>query len=162
MKPKFLIIHHSASSRDRTTLSAINFWHKQRGFPKSSLGWYIGYHYVITGNGMLYQTRKENEMGAHARANGMNYKSIGICLTGNFEIEKPSTKQLNTLKKFIENHPNLTVLGHNQIPYPTACPGQRLLEWINNYKSNQSQSSSNDRIKKIKSLLEEALKLLND
>jgi N-acetylmuramoyl-L-alanine amidase len=87
---KYLIIHHSATPRDTTTFEAIRNYHiKQNGF------WEIGYHYFIDGRGKLYDGRPKNYIGAHCVADNMNYKSLGICLAGNFTEEKPTSEQLN-------------------------------------------------------------------
>ena len=105
-KPQYIIIHHSASIRDNTNHKMIDRWHEQKGFPKSELGYFVGYHYVITANGLVKQTRNDNESGAHAKTDdGMNYKSIGICLTGNFETEQPSSWQITSLLELIEKLP---------------------------------------------------------
>ena len=139
----FIIIHHSATTRDKTTLTAINRIHQKWFNYKSSLGWYIGYHYFITGNGIVRQTRRDDDYGIHCRANKMNSKSIGICLTGNFETEQPSEKQLASLKIILErlkknyNIENNNILGHCEvIESKTACPGKNLLNWLNKYKVN--------------------------
>ena len=99
MKPNKITIHHTDSSRDKTILSDIDSWHKLR-WPdfKSSLGYWIGYNYVILGNGNVIQTRYDDETGAHTK--GYNEGNIGICLTGRFNTESPSEAQilaLNTL-----------------------------------------------------------------
>lgn len=142
MFPSFLIIHHTASPRDKTTLQNVNAWHYVR-WPKfkSSLGFYIGYHFLITANGKISQIRRENETGAHCLANNMNSKSIGICLTGNFSIETPTTKQGDSLAILLDNLkkkydiPNKNILGHCQIANAkTQCPGKNLLSWLEKYK----------------------------
>jgi len=85
MIPKYIIIHHTATSRDKTTFSSINNGHRKRWNWKSSLGYYIGYQYLITADGTIKQGRADNEDGAHCR--GWNDKSIGIALTGNFMLQ---------------------------------------------------------------------------
>lgn len=137
----FIIIHHTATNKDKTTLTAINRVHQKWFNYKSSLGWYIGYHYFISGNGIIRQTRRNDDYGVHCRADNMNAKSIGICLAGNFEIEQPSEKQLISLKKILErlkkdfNIKNENILGHREvIGAKTACPGKIFLKWIKQYK----------------------------
>jgi len=123
-----LIIHHTASSRDKTTLRAINSWHKKR-WPnfKSSLGYYIGYHYVI-GKDWIKQTRKWGEEGAHCYGHN---KGIGISLTGNFETEEPNEYQWTELKKLVvglmaEFHlKEGDVYLHKELS-ATLCPGKNL------------------------------------
>lgn|SRR3990167_1601556 len=103
-KPQNIIVHHSITPRDLDadkTEASIERNHKARGFPKSSLGWHIGYHYMIFGSGKLRQYRKETEEGAHTKEQGMNIKSIGICLIGDFDKEEPSKEQIETLEKLM-------------------------------------------------------------
>lgn len=90
-KPNKIIVHHSASPRDTTTIFDIDEWHKKRGFLQGRDGHYVGYHYVITGDGQVHQTKDDDEEGCHTL--GQNLQSIGICLTGNFDTETPSDNQ---------------------------------------------------------------------
>lgn len=93
--PKYIIVHHSAAITPNPQVSDINEWHKIRNFPISSLGYYVGYHYVIEKNGDLIQTRLDAEEGAHTI--GQNTTSIGICLVGDFDVELPTDEQTATL-----------------------------------------------------------------
>jgi len=137
--PKYLIIHHTASDRDKTTLADVDAWHKLRwpDFRSDLLGYYVGYHYLIEANGQITQTREDYEEGAHTI--GYNQKSIGICLTGNFDLEEPSLLQLNALQPLLDrlkvqyNISSDKILGHCQVS-ATRCPGRRLLRWLNIYK----------------------------
>lgn len=135
MIPRAIIIHHSASNRDKTTLLQLNDWHKLR-WPdfKSSLGYHVGYQYFIDGKGTVYQTRKENEVGAHTLG-GWNQKSVGICLAGNFENEIPSEAQIKALAGLLEKVkqnwqiPDSQVFWHGE-KWATDCCGKNLIEWI--------------------------------
>jgi hypothetical protein len=133
---KRIVIHHTASSRDDTTIEQIDAWHKLR-WPdfKSSLGFYCGYHYVI-GKDWIKQTRSNDEDGAHTY--GHNSDSIGICLTGNFETEQPNQYQLDELRKLV-----LALLGQYNLQEKdiymhrdltaTACPGKNITrEFLHN------------------------------
>ena len=80
--PTAIVIHHSASVRESVNAEEIRKWHLERGSDD------IGYHYVITMQGLIEQGRDLAFQGAHCRAGGMNRKSIGICLVGD------STKQV--------------------------------------------------------------------
>ena len=46
---------------------------------------YTGYHYYVTRDGQLYQTRHENLKGAHAK--GYNAHSIGVCYEGGLNAQ---------------------------------------------------------------------------
>ena len=131
-------MHHTATKRDTTTFNAIDNYHRK-------LGWGgCGYHYLITGDGTLWKGRAESKIGCHCRASGMNFKSIGICLTGNFEIEVPTNAQIATLQILLKrlrvkyNIPKEQVLGHREVPNAhTLCPGKNLLAWIRDYKKKK-------------------------
>ena len=158
MTPEYIIIHHSATSRDLTTFEAINEYHRQKWNFISSLGYYIGYHYLITGDGQYRQGRADTDEGAHAK--GWNDKSIGICLTGDFMIEKPSDAQLKTLKDLLDtllkrwNIPKENVKGHREVSQ-TLCPGDNLMAWIQEYRKPPEEVIDRKTIiEQIKSLLD--------
>ncbi len=142
---KYLIIHHTATSRDRTKFSAL----------KDSYNW------VITADGILHESRPQNLVGGHCRPDRMNYRSLGICLTGNFQKEHPTEKQMQTLRgiinqlKKIYNIPTENVLGHKEVKWAiTACPGTHLMAFIKTIRKVNGCSNC-DR-------LEEELKVANN
>jgi hypothetical protein len=132
MEIKEIIIHHTASPRDTTTLDQINKWHKERNFSLSLLGYYIGYHYVITANGIINQTRIPTEIGCHCVPNN---GKLGIVLTGNFENEEPTKEQITSLERLItelqKNYflNDLNIRGHFAFK-TTKCPGKNLTIWL--------------------------------
>jgi len=155
---KYLILHHSATSRDFTSFLAVKNYHiNQRGF------WDIGYHFFITGDGKLHRGRPEDYVGAHCRTlpPSMNFRSLGICLAGNFEREEPNKAQLITLKFLLRflmekySIPAENVLGHNQVlGTSTLCPGINFLCWIDEWRSKKNDP----RLKKIAIKLREIAK----
>lgn len=128
MQPEFIIIHHSAVSRKD---NAAQFEAVQRNHIAKGWG-AIGYHYFIEPNGKLHEGRRTWEIGAHCSYTGLNIKSIGICLAGNFQIEKPADPQIfrlrDLLKEIAGNYQIKTnkIVGHNETGAPTACPGKNL------------------------------------
>lgn len=94
-----IIVHHSAADAPAPQFDAINEWHKARGFPLSTLGFHVGYHWVIEKDGTVVQARDEDEIGAHDQ--GENLDSIGICLVGNFDKTDPTTAQEESLGKIL-------------------------------------------------------------
>ena len=89
-------------------------------------GWNdIGYHYLITIDGVKHQGRLENITGAHTI--GQNSNSIGICLVGHFDNYKPNNQQLETLYNLIQDifnrYGKLPIYGHNKYATKT-CPGK--------------------------------------
>lgn len=139
-KIKYLIIHHTATSRDRTTIEAVKRYHTQ------TRGWGdIGYHWFINGKGELKKGRDEQWVGAHCnkpRGNSINFRSLGIALTGNFETESPSKEQIATLETLVANLrakysiPRENILGHKEVEGAnTFCPGRNFLPYLRTYRA---------------------------
>ncbi|MCI0619652.1 N-acetylmuramoyl-L-alanine amidase [Candidatus Wolfebacteria bacterium] len=127
-----VIIHHTAADRPHPQVPAIEEWHKARGFPLSSLGTHIGYHYVIEMDGTVVQTRQESEVGAHDQ--GENLDSIGIGLAGNFNVTVPSNEQCAALRSLLADIGERYRLGYAAfVPHrkndQTDCYGTRLDDW---------------------------------
>lgn len=108
---------------------AIDQWHKGRGFPKSRLGFYVGYHFVIENDGLLVRTRLDYEEGAHTI--GENFRSLGICLVGNLDIDDPTHAQIETLGRLLSQLCVQYAIGADAI-FPhrhfasKSCYGDRL------------------------------------
>ena len=128
-KPNKIIVHHTAASSPDPQFAAIDSWHKDRDFPRSSLGYYVGYHYVIERDGQLKTARAEWEEGAHTV--GQNTQSIGVCLVGNFDNEDPTAQQKATLGDLLHS----LCARHNIEPHDIwphrsyaakSCYGRRL------------------------------------
>ena len=112
-----IVIHCSATREDRPfPVTSLIACHQARfGF--------TGYHYYITRDGQVYQTRHENLVGAHARH--YNQHSIGVCYEGGInkrgqngdtrtEAQKHALWAL--LKSLKTDYPNATILGHRELP----------------------------------------------
>ena len=137
MSQIIIIVHHSATARDLTTVAGIDNGNRNRGYNKSSLGFYCAYDYVIEGDGAITQTRKELEPDYHTSAyNGL---SIGICLTGNFGIEQSSEAQRIALRGLLDKIQGRYGMQKTNIKvhkdfYATECCGRNLIQWVKNYK----------------------------
>lgn len=103
---KNIILHHSSAPESTPkadssnyTLAMCNADHKFRFNMKSSLGWYVGYHYFIDKYGKVTQTRLDTEEGAHCvgynnhPGDNPAKASIGIHLSGNFDVFLPTEAQ---------------------------------------------------------------------
>lgn len=152
MTPEHIVVHHSITPRDQDQNRAeqgINNTHKERFNFKSSLGWYVGYQYIIYGNGELRQYRKDSEPGTHTKEQSMNFKSIGVCLTGNFDSELPSTAQVNTLTKFLKDKSKQyaikSIRPHRFYAGYKSCYGNKLKDdWASNLTKGNSMKLVND------------------
>ena len=119
-----IVIHCSATRCDRrfSVEDLIACHHARFGFTR--------YHYYITRDGQLYQTRHENLVGAHARH--YNQHSIGVCYEGGLD-EKGNSKDTRTeaqkatlwhlLKSLKVDYPNAKIIGHCELPHVAKdCP----------------------------------------
>lgn len=128
-KPNKIIIHHSADSSTENQAEKIDAYHKSLGFPRSEIGLYGGYHYLIERNGYIFEYRNETEIGAHDKDENIN--SIGICLAGNFNLETPTTAQCTALSSVLDRllrdwHIPISRIEPHRWGDTTDCPGLRL------------------------------------
>lgn len=128
IKIQNIILHHSWS-RDNGELD----WPGIRNYHVKDLGWdAIGYHYGIELYSSHYEILTGRFMdveGAHCRDKGMNHKSLGLCLIGNFDEVAPPEKQWKAavdLTRSICSRFNLSIssiLGHREAGSSKTCPG---------------------------------------
>lgn len=130
---RYIIVHHTAGQIGDAL--RVDRMHRQRGFIDG-----LGYDFLID-NGSLAKGNGEVEVaprwvkqqvGAHCKADRMNFRGIGIALVGNFDHARPSSSQMLTLTKLVAllgdyyQIPMGHVLGHRQVPGAhTDCPGKR-------------------------------------
>jgi hypothetical protein len=104
-KPRAIVIHHTTTPDGRTLSWGIIRLDHMGLVPWSN--WLkkpmdeIGYHYGVEVYGYAdyeYEEiligRPETWAGGHCPQEGMNDKSIGVCLTGNFDLAPPSDRML--------------------------------------------------------------------
>lgn len=130
-----IVIHHSATSQAQTnqkTLQSIDREHSKLHKKVGKNGWHIAYHFIIMPDGIKIETRDLDEVGYHAGNFPVNLDSIGICLIGNFQHEKPTEKQerafRNLLKLLIRRFPSIEDIKlHKEVRIGyTPCPGAHI------------------------------------
>lgn len=113
-----IIVHCSDSNvKSHDNIETIRGWHvKERGYSD------IGYHYVITQDGVIHEGRPLSIAGAHAY--GHNTGSIGICLTGKSVFTQRQHVALSGLlfglKQAFDIKPS-NIIGHYDVSIKT-CP----------------------------------------
>ena len=120
---KYIIIHHSGGTdanpkadSSNYTVAQCNQDHKIRFNMLSSLGYYVGYHYIITKDGTITQCRKDDE--ESAATIGHNKDSLNVMLCGNFDIQLPTTAQIEALKGFLQQKADLySIPLYNIVPH---------------------------------------------
>jgi N-acetylmuramoyl-L-alanine amidase len=119
---QFIVVHHTASSV-AWTVEDLDREHKARGWSG------VGYHFVVTADGVARRARPEDLQGAHCA--GYNHLSLGVCLVGNFEEYAPPEAQLaaaaDLVRWLLSRYPGARLVPHRELR-PTQCPG-RLFPW---------------------------------
>lgn len=133
---RYLFVHTEGAPGRGVYGSArsINDYHRHE------LGWAgIGYHQVITRNGRVELGRPLGKRGAHVE--GMNHCSLGICVTGNGDLQPFTPEQHDALIRLLGSLcrvyrvPFDHVLGHREVNdlvakglapkgTPKTCPGK--------------------------------------
>ncbi|HEX2972186.1 MAG TPA: TAT-variant-translocated molybdopterin oxidoreductase [Tepidisphaeraceae bacterium] len=125
---RYIVIHHSATPRGGAR--SFDQEHRRRGWDG------MGYDFVI-GNGtdtrdgqIEVGSRWTRQIqGAHAGVALYNEYGIGICLVGDFNIDRPTPSQISSVARLTAylmstyHIPTKSVLGHRDCK-PTDCPGR--------------------------------------
>jgi len=144
-----LIVHHSAGTNQANDWSAIvrSIW----DFHVNTRGWDdVGYNWLIDPNGVIYEGRGTDLIGAHF--SGKNTNTEGVCLLGDFTEITPTQDAFNKLVQFLawkscnkdlypidrvrhapSNSTLLQVSGHRD-GCATACPGNSFYPLFDNLR----------------------------
>lgn len=141
--PRFIVIHGTDVSRTKNAhqFAAVNRYHQEREFPISSLGYYVGYHFLLESGGQLIRARLDSDEGAHTNQveNGVsvNLQSLAICLAGDFDVELPTPEQIAALRPLISQMrkdyaiPAERIRFHRSWATTKTCPGSLLHDdWL--------------------------------
>lgn len=152
------VIHHADAIK--ASFEEVNRWHTEEN------GWAnIGYHFYITKKGEVHEGRPIDVVGAHSYGN--NDKSIGICLEGNFILEKIYPLQrlalIDLLNYIIQKYPSIKIVPHRQLNN-TSCPGEiglaDILSKLNYEKKNDRLTELENRIEQLDSKLNRIIKVI--
>lgn len=161
---KRIYIHHSQSPKT-TTLNQIKEWHLANGWSD------IGYHYVINGEGVVKRGRDNSIPGAHvaneAKTEFDNRETLGICVTGNFDVEHPELEQIARLETLLVSlcmqyniHPS-HILGHRDFKGVTkTCPGENLYNIMNDLRFHVDRKLNPPKIGWLERILRYLIKVI--
>lgn len=147
---KHVIVHHSAGSNTTTNfLEAVrNIYTFHTTPPPNGNGWNdIGYNFLITQDGTIFQGRDgqeimdgDNVLGAHFC--GKNSGTMGICLLGNYNEVQPTNiaikslinlagwklgkEKLPVIGQFQHTDGLLNIISGHRDGCATECPGNNL------------------------------------
>lgn len=135
VSPYRMAIHHTASPADDGGDAAARM-RQMQAYHMDTNGWCdIGYHFVVSQAGAVYQGRSdERRPGAHVLNN--NSGNVGICLIGNFQNQQVSDTQLNKAAEIVRwvgqtydiPFNRTSIKGHREHSgQSTSCPGDNLL-----------------------------------
>lgn len=128
--PEFLIIHHGGGSdadpladTSHHTAKMMEEWHLAKGWEG------LGYQFVIHKNGDVWRGRPEHYHGSHTTTH--NKKSIGLCLSGNFDATLPTKAQEDSLRSLLVGLMSTYNISKDKIvPHRTfankTCYGKKL------------------------------------
>ncbi|MBI4833318.1 MAG: N-acetylmuramoyl-L-alanine amidase [Planctomycetes bacterium] len=133
---KYVVIHHSSTKSGNARI--FDRYHREEMKMKDGLA----YHYVIgngtkSGNGEVEVGERwfRKIPGLHCFDANMNEQSIGICLVGDFEKDKPTKAQMSALNDLLKrlqrdyHIPLENIIGHSSVDKgKTDCPG-KLFPW---------------------------------
>jgi len=124
----YIVVHHSASPTT-TTVADIRRWHVD------DHGWdAIGYHWIMTGDGVIHRCRPIPMQGAHCL--GWNDGSLGLCIVGDNTTlrQKWRYTQRASLIQFAAGcnllFPGVPIVGHRDLKSGTDCPGVDVRKWM--------------------------------
>ncbi len=130
-----VVVHHSgvpaAHLRDSKIraeaayMRGIQMHHRSRG-------WFdIGYHFVVMPSGRVFAGRPLWALGAHVV--GHNRGTVGLCLAGDFDLERPTQEALisldSVLADLIPGGDAVPLVGHRDLA-DTSCPGGSLYAFV--------------------------------
>ncbi|KKW38232.1 hypothetical protein A2454_01755 [Candidatus Peribacteria bacterium RIFOXYC2_FULL_55_14] len=148
-----LVVHHTAQKVDGDARPAVERVRALYEYHTNGRGWGdIGYHYVIDGEGQIYEGRAGGDyvVGGHVYCG--NVGTIGIVMLGNFDVEQPAHAQTNSLKWLLAELADRygldleeqavfhgksmpVIVGHGDL-IPTECPGYYVRETLNTIRSH--------------------------
>jgi N-acetylmuramoyl-L-alanine amidase len=106
----------------------------------------IGYHFLIDGDGRVIEGRPVEALGAHAENH--NRGNIGVALMGNFNEDRPSAAQIESLKRLVSYlcaryriDPATGLCMHMDLK-GTACPGRHVAHMFPSLRSEISQRAA--------------------
>ncbi len=150
---RMIVVHHTAVANGGDSRSGAEKMRALYSYHANNRAWGdIGYHYVIDDNGVIYQGRAGGDfvVGGHAYCH--NVGTIGIALMGNFDIENPTQKQVQSLQWLVATlvqryniNTGRSLIYHGQI-YPflvghrqlldTDCPGRQMFAVLDQVRTH--------------------------
>ncbi|XP_058127466.1 peptidoglycan recognition protein-like [Anopheles ziemanni] len=95
-----VIVHHTTGDRCMSAPGCRELVRNIQTYHQTQNGWSdIGYNFLI-GSSFVYEGIGWHRAGAHLR--GRNDKSIGVAFIGNYDLERPTARQLQLLNTLLQ------------------------------------------------------------
>ena len=147
-KTDTIVVHHVGIPDGDTSAAAIHRAHLNNGWAG------IGYHYVIRKDGTIERGRPLATVGAHAE--GQNFHTVGINVTGNFEKEIPTKAQITSLEKLLLSvcdiyhlDPGVTTIVGHRDENNTDCPGKNLYRLLPEIRDDVKVMQFEEKLKGV-------------
>lgn len=140
--PYRITVHHSGDVKeaDMDAIEWLRLVDRQHmdGLGKKEPWACIGYHFIISADGRVFEGRPLQFQGAHAGWDEVNRLNIGVCLIGDFDKERVPPAQRAALLRVLDRLcleygiSRGNVFGHQHWKV-TDCPGRFLMTVIDSY-----------------------------
>ncbi|MDE2512358.1 MAG: N-acetylmuramoyl-L-alanine amidase, partial [Elusimicrobia bacterium] len=140
MHPTHVTVHHTEGPQTLTEAQTaavvrnIQHYHMAGRAAEGKDTWDdIGYHFLIDGSGRVIEGRPAETLGAHA--GGANQDNIGIAMMGDFNRQKPTPAQIESLTRLVsflaikygQNPSRAGFLEPHRHYDQTDCPGKNMM-----------------------------------
>ena len=140
MHPTHVTVHHTEGPQTMTEAQTaavvrnIQHYHMAGRAAEGKDTWDdIGYHFLIDGSGRVAEGRPAETLGAHA--GGANQDNIGISVMGDFNRQKPTAAQIESLTRLVsflaikygQNPARNGFLEPHRHYDKTDCPGKNMM-----------------------------------
>lgn len=129
----WVVVHHFASpdipcgatiAEEAKAIRGVEAHHAGKGWAG------IGYNFVITQSGHIYEGRGWGRIGSHAK--GRNSTSVGVCFAIDGDAHDLTPAAIKAFRDLVdagvgtgEIAPDHKIVGHRDV-WATACPGDRI------------------------------------
>ncbi|HAH07943.1 MAG TPA: hypothetical protein DCM05_15705 [Elusimicrobia bacterium] len=142
-----ITVHNTAGAQTMSRAETLRQVRGIQSYHQNDKGWAdVGYHFLIDGQGRIVEGRALDKLGAHTE--GHNSGNIGVALMGDFDKGKPTSAQVESLKRLVVFlsmrfgiSPLTGLFGHGDFNN-TDCPGTRFIAALRAMKAQLSSQTA--------------------
>lgn len=127
--PQKIVIHNTAVKRTNAKqFRGVNNYHREKGYPLSSLGWYAGYNEFVDIDGTRTKTREWGEETMAQVGHNCDIEarcdSYSVCFALDGSTQTLNNAQIKTWREIRRVYPNAEITLHRDIQENRTCPGK--------------------------------------